>query len=119
MYGCESNAVCLQDLDTEETACYTMPPCGENGACPVGLQGAVCNKSGSTEYLPNKDAICLIGVCEDAGNCPADWFCVRFQANDPLGFCSSGGFGEPCSTNEECLSGNCFSPAPGFPAFCQ
>lgn len=92
-----------------------MPPCAEDNTCPVGSQGAVCN----TDYLPQKDAICLLGVCDSAADCPNDWFCICFTANDPLGICSGGGLGEPCTSNAECLSESCMIAAPGFPGFCQ
>jgi len=115
MDGCASDSLCLEDFDTEKSACYSMPPCGENNSCPAGLQGAVCN----TDYLPNKDNICLIGLCETASNCPSDWFCVRFAANDPLGICSGGTFGDLCTANSECLSNNCFVAFPGEAGFCQ
>ncbi len=114
MDGCESNAICMEDFDTMDTACYPMPPCGEDGSCPVGIYGAVCN----TGYLLDKDAICLLGMCATVEHCPANWFCVRYTQNDPLGVCSGGGLGEPCTSDDECLSGACFA-LPGLPGFCQ
>lgn len=101
--GCDSNAVCLEDLETEQGSCYTMPACAEDGTCPVGLEGAVCNDG----YLPSKDEICLVGLCEDVSHCPADWSCVRLIQNSTLGACSSGQFGAPCASGEDCVSGNC------------
>ncbi len=100
--GCESNAICFED---DVAACYTMPACGEDGSCPVGLGGAVCNN----DYLPNKDRICLLGACETAENCPADWSCAK-PPGGPLGFCSSGTIGSPCTDATECVSGVCNNP---------
>jgi hypothetical protein len=116
MDGCSSNAICLDlDPESEGQACYTMPPCAADHTCPIGVYGALCN----TDYIPDKDEICLIGVCDTVANCPADWFCVREQENDPIGFCSGGGLGEPCTNASHCLSGMCFIPIPGLPGFCQ
>lgn len=114
--GCPSNAVCLEDLDNEGVGvCYSMPACSADGTCPVGLYGAVCND----DYLPSKDKICLLGVCESGSDCPSDWNCVRLIQNSVLGNCSSGGFGEPCASNEDCNSGMCV-PLPGLSGgFCQ
>ncbi|PRP92350.1 hypothetical protein ENSA5_49810 [Enhygromyxa salina] len=101
--GCPSNAVCLEDIDDPEVGvCYEMPACSVDGACPVGLEGAVCNDG----YLPSKDAICLIGLCETVSDCPAQWSCVHFNQS-VLGTCSDGGFGSPCATGADCQSGNC------------
>jgi len=111
--GCESNALCVE---AEEGApkCYTFPYCSEDGTCPVGTQGAVCNND-----LIDKDKICLIGLCTEVANCPADWSCVKFETNGVIGFCSNGGVGSPCTGNEECVSGTCSLPFPGVPGFCM
>ncbi|EDM74561.1 putative lipoprotein [Plesiocystis pacifica SIR-1] len=104
--GCDSNAVCLvEDIETETGACYTMPACAEDGSCPVGIEGAVCNEG----YLSNKDEICLVGMCEADSHCPTDWNCVRQIENAVLGVCSSGSFGAPCATADDCASGNCIT----------
>lgn len=107
--GCPSNAVCLEDLDNEGVGiCYQMPACGADGSCPIGLEGAVCNQ----DYLPSKDEICLVGICDTVANCPSDWSCVRFNQS-VVGVCSSGTFGSPCETAADCLSGMC-TTIPGF-----
>lgn len=102
--GCESDAICFADED-ESTACYTMPACGEDGSCPVGIGGAVCND----DYVPNKDRICLLGACETAEHCPADSACVR-PAGSALGICGNGTIGSPCTDATECSSGLCNNP---------
>jgi hypothetical protein len=117
MDGCPSNAICLADPDPEvdAQACYVMPPCAADEPCPIGVHGALCNIG----YLPDKDEICLIGVCDTIAHCPDDWSCVRFSENAPLGLCSGGSFGEPCGQPGDCLSGMCFIPIPGLGGFCQ
>lgn len=107
--GCPSNAVCIEDLDNPDVGvCYEMPACGADGSCPIGLGGAICNDG----YLPSKDDICLVGLCDTVANCPSEWSCVRFNQS-ALGVCSNGGFGSPCATDEDCLSGTC-SVLPGL-----
>lgn len=117
MDGCPSDAICLAnpDPESEEAACYTMPACAADDTCPVGVHGALCN----TGYLPDKDEICMLGACDTLANCPENWFCVRYAENDPFGICGGGGFGDPCATADQCLSGMCFIPIPGLGGFCQ
>ncbi|MFO7562799.1 MAG: Dickkopf N-terminal cysteine-rich domain-containing protein [Enhygromyxa sp.] len=105
--GCASNAVCLDWYDDQPT-CYQMPACAADGSCPIGVEGAICN----TDYLPNKDAICLIGMCSTPTNCPDSWSCVRYD-NEVLGYCSNGALGSPCTGGEHCISGTCV-PVPGL-----
>ncbi len=107
--GCASDAVCFPDADSESGACYTMPACAEDGSCPTGTTGAVCND----DYLPAKDKICLLGACESVSDCPSDWNCVRLMENAVLGSCGDGGFGSPCAGPEDCISGTC-TPLPGL-----
>ncbi|MFV8749796.1 Dickkopf N-terminal cysteine-rich domain-containing protein [Nannocystaceae bacterium ST9] len=114
MDGCPSDAVCWVETETTQ-ACHTMPACAADDSCPVGLYGAVCN----VDYLPDKDEICLIGVCATVEHCPADWFCVRYPENAALGQCGNGSIGALCSKPSECLSGNCVMLLPGLPGFCQ
>jgi hypothetical protein len=102
MDGCPSNALCLAQDDSQ--ACYTMPACSADDTCPVGLQGAVCN----VDYVPDKDRICMVSVCAGVEHCPADWSCIKWAANDPLGVCGNGTFGSPCTSDLDCLSGACF-----------
>lgn len=113
--GCDKSSLCIEDLEAEgEFACYPFPACAADDTCPIGTQGAVCN----TGYLPSKNKICLIGLCEGASHCPAEWSCVKF-GGEVLGLCSSGSFGEPCNSGAECISGNCMVFFPGEPGICQ
>ena len=101
--GCPSNAVCLEDFDSEGLGfCHEMPACAAEQTCPIGLGGAVCN----TGQLPTKDEICLAGLCDVVDDCPNAWSCVRYD-NSVLGLCSDGGFGSPCTVDGHCLSGAC------------
>ncbi len=101
--GCPSNAVCVEDPDQEDVGnCYEMPACSADGTCPIGSAGAICNDN----YIPSKDEICLLGLCDTAANCPTDWACVHFN-NSVLGACSNGALGSPCTTEADCQSGTC------------
>lgn len=108
--GCESDAVCLDDGDT--SVCYTMPACGEDGSCPTGLTGAVCNDG----FLPDKDRICLLGACETEAHCPSSWSCIA-PSTAVLGVCSDGAIGMPCIEGSDCTSGLCTNPL-GTVGFC-
>ncbi|MDC0717009.1 hypothetical protein POL25_08905 [Nannocystis sp. bb15-2] len=112
--GCESNAVCFQETE-DKASCYTLPYCSQDGTCPTGTEGAVCNNG----LLPDKDKICLIGVCTEASNCPTDWKCIKDQPNAVVGYCSDGGTFAPCNSNADCLSNACDQPFPGQAGFCQ
>ena len=101
--GCESNAVCLED--GADTVCYTMPACSEDGTCPTGLVGAVCNDG----YLPDKDRVCLLGACQSDTHCPDLWSCIA-PGGAVLGTCSSGALGMPCIDGDDCNSGQCTNP---------
>lgn len=113
--GCGEYAVCIEEEGGN--SCYTLPKCSEDGTCPTGQAGAVCNDG----YLRNKADICLLGLCEDASNCPEDWTCERFNEDDVLGYCSNraGETGSPCEKDSDCDSGNCQgSDMPG-PGVCE
>jgi hypothetical protein len=113
--GCASNALCLSDDQgaQEVNACYTFPACAADDTCPTGTMGAVCN----VDLIPNKDRICLVGLCEGAGDCPSDWACVKPE-NHVLGMCSPGGAGTACLDDSHCASGTCIQPIPGQFGYC-
>ncbi|MBI5545938.1 MAG: hypothetical protein HY901_18770 [Deltaproteobacteria bacterium] len=96
--GCANDAFCLRESEAADPSCFTMQRCGADGSCPVGLEGAVCNES----YVSGKGRICLPGGCRTAAHCPNSWACVRFDANQVLGFCSSGGLHALCAEKEDC-----------------
>lgn len=107
--GCASNSLCIDDYDDDdEGICYEMPACAADQSCPIGLEGAVCN----TGQYPNKDEICLFGMCVTNMDCPAQWSCV-FYGNSVLGLCSNGVFASPCAQNSDCISMTCL-PLPGL-----
>ena len=107
--GCASDELCIEQAAKEGEdpvgECYSFPPCGEGGKCPVGTTGAVCNVKADKQILTSKGAICLMGVCEAVGDCPANWKCIRKEV-DPVGLCSSGEMGYPCYSNDDCGGGN-------------
>lgn len=113
--GCDKSSLCIEDLDMEGSfACYPFPACAADDTCPVGTEGAVCN----TGIIPSKNKICLISLCTEVSHCPAEWSCFKYPG-EVLGQCSSGAFGSPCNTGDECISGNCLIFLPGEPGTCQ
>jgi len=113
--GCDSHAICLQEEEGAAAKCYSFPPCAQDGSCPTGLYGAVCNDG----YVPNKARICLTSLCSDESNCPASWKCVKIMAGSVLGSCSNGSTGTMCSSAEDCLSANCMGAGMGVPGICM
>ncbi|RMH00344.1 MAG: hypothetical protein D6705_00575 [Deltaproteobacteria bacterium] len=111
--GCSSQALCIEDVDTEAAKCYTFPACRPDDTCPVGTQGAVCN----VDLVPNKDRICLVGMCTGEAHCPAEWSCAVPEGG-VLGLCTPGTPGSPCTQNDHCGSGVCQLPLPGSVGFC-
>ncbi len=112
--GCDEYSLCRPE-DESTTACYSFPPCDENGECPVGLVGATCN----TGIIPNKAAFCMTGACETVENCPANWSCVKTDTA-PIGDCSDGTTGAPCLVDDDCQGDLvCNVPFVGEPGFCE
>ncbi len=115
--GCNAQSICLDTEDTsdKDPKCHSFPPCAQDKTCPTGTQGAVCNDG----LIPNKAYICLVGLCRDVANCPANWACVKPNPNNVLGWCSNKGPGAPCTGPSECLSGICNMPFVGQLGFCS
>lgn len=118
--GCDEYSICIDvsDVDAEEPEgeCASFPPCPEDGVCPVGQYGALCNDG----HFPEKQAICLTSLCEDQTHCPTNLKCVHISAMGPLGICSGGSMGEPCEETDDCDFGlectfNFCFPGMGFP----
>ncbi|AGC41936.1 hypothetical protein MYSTI_00586 [Myxococcus stipitatus DSM 14675] len=114
--GCDTYSVCLDpdDQGSQKPYCASFAPCPEDGVCPTGLGGAVCNDG----YLQNKGRFCMQGLCRENSNCPSSWNCVKPFSGAVLGFCSPGALGFPCTENSHCKSGQCFS-APGMMGACM
>ncbi|HCF58610.1 MAG TPA: hypothetical protein DFS52_11545 [Myxococcales bacterium] len=113
--GCAENAFCIEEDENQDPQCMTFSACGEDGTCPAGLFGALCNEN----LITNKARVCLPGLCKEAGNCPANWVCVKMTSTDPVGFCSNGGLSSMCTKPEECVSPFiCQQPMPGMAGVC-
>jgi hypothetical protein len=75
--GCDADSVCLLDAVVDGDVvmgakCYSFALCPESGECPVGDFGAVCNDG----IFPEKNRICLGGICTSSENCPENRTCV-------------------------------------------
>lgn len=110
--GCPNDSLCLEN-DAEETQCYGFPACPEDGICPTGTIGAVCNAG----IIPNKGHICLTSLCQTVDHCPASWSCIKEQGG-VVGSCSDGNFGSLCIEQSDCNNGQCSAAAPGLIGFC-
>ncbi len=84
--GCEATHLCVEKYDDSmenviSSECSGVPACGDDGTCPVDLGGGVCNlKADGTKVVPTKSAICLMGMCLGADDCPSGMECLN-----PLG----------------------------------
>ena len=111
--GCDAYSICFEEVE-DVARCHTFPPCPEDGHCPVGLMGAVCNQG----EMPGKAHICLTSMCTSAANCPGGFACILPRLS-PLGLCSDGGFGMPCLVPADCDPGlGCVGAMIGLPGFC-
>ncbi len=114
--GCDAFSICLDmgEVDQEVNTCVTFPPCPQDGECPVGQVGSVCNE----EDIPGKARICLTGLCKSGANCPANFNCL-VPGGGSLGMCSDGSFGMPCLEAGDCQAGlGCMGAMGGLPGFC-
>jgi hypothetical protein len=112
--GCDMNSVCVAGQNGQANSCLTFPPCGEDGSCPVGANGAVCNEG----YIQGKGRFCMPGLCKDASDCPASDSCVPITAGAPIGECSNGAAGETCDATHSCQSGLSCQTVPGYSGIC-
>ena len=106
--GCPDTQVCFEEYDENDTLtdseCYAMPACGEDGSCPTTIEGGVCNvKDDGSKIIPSKSAICLMGLCLDNGDCPANQECSTFGGE--IGACMPEGMMSGCETDEDCDAG--------------
>lgn len=111
--GCGPNAICHDNAD-DETRCYLLHACPEDGVCPVGPVGSTCNEG----YMVNKNRVCLVGFCRDESSCPESWLCLRPPGETPLGWCSNKAVGSLCFGPSDCLSQRCTQVTPGLPGVC-
>lgn len=115
---CDKNSICFEPMQSggsQMPKCQSFPACNADKSCPIGTIGAVCNDG----LIPNKNFICLTGLCKSAANCPTDWICYKPNANAVVGACSSKGFGSPCNGPSDCNAPtSCQGGGMGFPGFC-
>jgi hypothetical protein len=119
---CATDAICLVLLSSNGLAnvqCRGMPACGQNGSCPVGQFGAVCNvQPDGGRILPGKERICLFGFCSSNQDCAGN-FCVH-NPDASVGGCYSGFTGSPCNTSTDCFhDGGCIGADAGVWGACD
>ena len=113
--GCDEGSLCIAGQQGQANKCMTFPPCGQDGSCPVGNFGALCNDG----YIQGKGRFCMPGLCKDQKNCPSGNACVPLQQGAPVGACSNGGTGQPCDAAHACQSGLTCQTVPGFSGICM
>lgn len=83
---CSYSYVC----DALRGQCVVPPVCNQDGTCPPGTLGAVCNGSDETTLDDNMAPdICLLGQCRDDRDCPPSRRCeaVGTDGGVALGWC--------------------------------
>lgn len=117
--GCTRDAVCLGTI--VGAVCYSLPACGQDGKCPQGAFGSICNDGKNPDggkIVPDKGRICLFGACLTDNDCPTRARCFRSHPGSVLGACTFGVPGDPCLSNADCqgmLTPNCGFPDGGVP----
>jgi hypothetical protein len=105
--GCGTDAICLPGIEVDGTVdadrrCYALPPCPENGDCPTGTHGALCNDG----YFADKARFCMPGLClTAAADCPSGWHCIMRNSAPLIGYCSDGSVGSLCRDVGDCNAG--------------
>jgi hypothetical protein len=121
--GCGSDAICLQLLSGggANVQCRGMPACAQNGGCPVGPFGAVCNvRPDGGRLIEGKQRICLYGYCTGPIDCASAQHCVFEPDSGSIGQCYSGVTGSPCNTSQDCFNdGGCNGADAGVWGTCQ
>jgi hypothetical protein len=100
--ACGNDAVCFQ-LCTDTACvnrvnrCVGLPACGQDGGCPQGTLGSICNDGRNPDggqLFPGKQRICLLSYCMKDTDCNAAAHCF-FGAPALLGRCNFGNAGDP------------------------
>lgn len=102
--ACGPDAVCY--ALTQGNTCLGLPACGQDGGCPTGVFGAVCNDGrldGGAQVLPGKQRLCLYAYCVLDSDCPAAAECFHSTLAIPSGTCYFGAAGSPCFSNKDCF----------------
>ena len=116
--ACGTDAVCYALVTSSggiANTCVGLPGCSQDGGCPVGPLGGVCNDGNLADggpLIPGKGRICLATYCVRETDCNSTWHCFH-RTPQPLGNCSFGQVGDPCFTNADCINSSGCTGADG------
>jgi hypothetical protein len=126
--ACGPDAVCYTLGATTGTvnACVGLPACNQDGGCPGGTFGSVCNDAlpDGGQILPGKQRICLFSYCLRDSDCNQSGHCFHTTSAEP-GRCNFGLAGDPCFTKADCFNAQSCAGADGgvldggVPGACQ
>jgi hypothetical protein len=129
---CGPDAVCYSLVNSTGTAlvntCLGLPACSQDGSCPAGAAGSVCNDGNLADggqLIPGKGHLCLLSYCVRETDCNPIGHCFHRTPAQPLGSCDFGQSGDPCFTNADCINSSGCAGADGgyldggFPGACQ
>lgn len=109
--NCAPDAICQIQQGANGTfkQCVGLPACGQDGSCPTGIYGSVCNDKNPIDggqIISGKQRICLYSLCVTNSDCPtnsvATTHCFRTDKNVPYGGCKFGQVGDPCFSDADC-----------------
>ena len=112
--NCSADAICVNGA-SGSPSCLGLPACSQDGGCPAGNSGAVCNvRPDGGRVFPTKQRVCLVQFCESNADCPQTAppnqpppaHCVNGNGV-ALSFCSNGVKGAPCLKPADCNSNTC------------
>jgi Dickkopf N-terminal cysteine-rich region len=107
--ACSPDSICYVDtsLGYQLNRCLATPHCGQDGSCPIGYRGSVCNQLADGGFaFGNKERLCLYKYCVGNTNCPTGTQCFHYTRDATLGTCSLGQSGYPCFSAEDCFNAN-------------
>jgi hypothetical protein len=106
--NCAPDAICLPlatNTGSINENCVGMPACSQDGGCPIGLFGSVCNDlPDGGKIVANKQRICLFPKCLVDTNCNPQSHCFRTVIGSVAGECFYGVTGDPCYAKPDCLN---------------
>ena len=115
--ACAGEAICLQSQTSTTVLnnCIGMPACPQDGICPVGNYGSVCNDlpDGGGRLFANKQRICLFSFCNTTANCPQGDACFLPTKGKLAGQCQSGSPGDLCFSQADCFNSTACAGADG------
>lgn len=108
---CGGRSICMPDGDGSTGKCVEAEACSADEPCSIGTRGAVC----SDGIVEREQAVCLVGMCRTAADCPSGMACGSGLLD--VGLCKVPGAADAeCEVVGDCTEGlTCQPPYRGAP----